>query len=91
MRNSIDQLIDLAKVFVSDISLTKDIKDRYLVSIRRVSYKENRNDCMIRGISGRGESVEEACRDFLSEAKGKLLVGDDSSYYGENRPEYLCV
>lgn len=90
MRSAIDQMIDLAKVFSSGIELCKDVNGLYLVSIRYVDYKENRHDCMIRGISGRARSVEEACFDFMNNAKGKLLVGT-SSFYGDNKPEYICV
>lgn len=91
MRNSIDQMIDLAKVFVSQIELSKDVNERYMVSIARVSTKENRHSCVVRSITGHGQSVEEACEDYMRQAKGKLLVGDDTNFYGENRPEYICV
>ena len=91
MRNAIDQLIDLAILFTTEVSLTKDVDGQYLVSIRRVSAKNKPMDGVICGICGRGDSVESACSNFLSEAKGKLLIGDDPSFYGENRPEYICV
>lgn len=91
MRNSIDKMIDLANVFCSEVELTKDYNKKYLVSIKRVSYRENRLDCMERSICGRGDSVIEACEDFMSNASGKLLFSNDKSYYGENCPEYICI
>lgn len=91
MRSAVDQLIDLAKVFSSEVELTKDVNDRYVVSIRRVSYKLNSHDIMARSLCGRGESVESACFDYLRQAKGRLLFGDDPTFYGEKRPEYVCV
>jgi hypothetical protein len=84
-------MVDLAKVFSSELCLTKDINNLYMVWIRRVAWKENPRDIMARSIVGRGMSVEEACSSFLNEARGKLLFGDDRLYYGENRPEFICV
>lgn len=91
MRNSIDQMIDLTRVFGSSIKLTKDVNNYYMVDIERVSWKESRLDCMERSITGRGLSIELACLNFMTEAKGKLLYGNSEAYYGPKRPEYLCV
>ena len=91
MRTGIDQMIDLATVFSSDVRLSKSVHGKYMVSIHRVSWKENSRDCMSRGICGYGSDLPEACEDFLSYARGKLLFGDDRNFYGENRPEYICV
>ena len=84
-------MIDLAKVFGSDIELTKNNVGEYLVSIRRVSWKENRHDCMARSLFASGPTVEKACWNFMQEARGKLLFGDDAGFYGKDRPEYVCV
>lgn len=91
MRNAIDQMIDLGKVFSSEIMLTKDCDEKYMVSIDRVMWKENRLSCVVGSVVGRGQSVEEACADFMRTAKGKLLIGNDEGFYGKNRPEYICV
>lgn len=89
--SQIDTMIILAKSFSSHVELTKDAAGRYMVSIQYVSYKENRNDIMARSICGRGPSVIEACDDFLTQAKGRILFGDNKLFYGENRPEYICL
>ncbi len=90
-RTAIDQMIDLAKLFSREVALTKDINGRYLISIPTVWSKESRHDQMKCGISGRADSVERACADFMSEARGKLLIGDDPTFYGDKRPEYICT
>ena len=88
---SIETMITLAKSFSSVVELSKDTSDRFMISIRHVSYKENKEDPMARGICGRGESVEEACSDFLSQAKGRILFGDSTGFYGKNHPEFICL
>jgi hypothetical protein len=87
----IDAMISLAKTFSSSISLSKNIEGKYLVDIRMVSWKEHRRDIVQRSIFGTGLSVETACEDFMEQAKGKILFGNDKSFYGENPPEYICV
>lgn len=87
----LDQMIALAKSFSSELSVTKDVNDKILVSIRYVSWKENRNDCMARSITGRGVDIHQACKDFLEKAGGKILFGDSITHYGENPPQYICL
>lgn len=91
MRSTLDQMIDLANVFSSQVRITKDVNGKYLVTIEHVSYKENRHDIMQRSICGRGENIGNACADFMDNARGKLLFGDSEIIYGKNRPEYICV
>jgi hypothetical protein len=91
MNDSLEQLISIAKTFSSVVEVTKDNSDNFLVSLRYVSWKQNRNDCMSRSISGRGKSMSEACNAYLNEAKGKLLFGDSLSYYGKDAPMFICI
>lgn len=91
MDSATDQMIRLANVFSSEISLSKDVTGQYMVHIRRVAWKENRRDIMARSITGRGSSVDNACADYMNQARGRLLFGDDKGYYGDNAPEYICV
>lgn len=92
MKSNLDKMISLSKSFSSSLDVSKDLEGKYLVSIYRVSYKENNRDIMSRGICGRSaDSLEMACRDFLQNASGKILFGDDKNFYGENRPEFICL
>ena len=84
-------MIDLAQVFSQWVQFSKSCKGKIIVSIPYVSWKENRHDIASRSITGTGESLELACGDFMNNAKGKLLYGDNKIFYGENRPEYICV
>jgi len=88
---NLDALIKLAKVFCRSVELTKGSDGLYLVHIRSVWFKEDPKSCMKGSIFGSGDSVELACRDYLNKAKGRLLIGDDPDYYGEKRPEFICV
>lgn len=90
--NTITAMLNLARTFGSVIEVSRGADERtILVSLRYVSWKEDKNDIMARSICGRGETFESACESFLQQARGKLLFGDNSSYYGENRPEFVCV
>lgn len=91
MRTAVDQMIDLAKAFTSNIELTKDAAGLYLVSIHRVWSKDSRTSAIKSSISGRSSSVEGACSDFMGKAKGKILMSDDKSFYGGDLPEFICV
>lgn len=91
MSPSLAEMIRIAKVFSSDVTVNQDCNLKIYVGIRMVSYKEDRNDPMARSLIGRGATLEDACFDFLTNARGRILFGDSPSFYGKTPPEYLCI
>ena len=93
MTKASDRLLNIAGVFNTDIKVFRISAGIHNigVSINRVSSKDSHSSSIASSIFGRGTDFESACQDFLSRAGGKLLFGDDRAYYGDNRPEFICL
>ncbi len=91
MNQDVETMLNLAQVFGTSLEVSRAMDPSVVwVSIQHVWTKERRGDGVIVGMAGYGKTIEEACGDFLRKTRGKLLVGD-IGFFGENRPEYLCL
>jgi len=86
MRTSIDQMIDLAKVFSSEMTVSRDSAENIMVKIPSVNSKEGNFSY---SLVGRGSDVDSACVAYMREAKGKLLIKGLAG--APDRMEFVCV
>lgn len=75
--SAVDTLLSLGKVLVVD----KDAYGKICVEYQMGWIKDG---CMLIGDCGRGESFDEACRDYVRKIQGKTLVFTN---FGEKREE----
>jgi hypothetical protein len=68
--SSIKRAIKVAKLLHSRLVVDEDVNGSYVVD---VAYAWKKEAGMLRPITGRGFSIEEACTNFLSKCSGTLV------------------